>query len=101
VESLSTTLTPGVVVVSLAEIAVSFAQPLFFTPRLSFTHSNRFTMPLLLPDESSIVMPFASSLDTPVMTKFWVTVPPPGGETIAEAGDAPVQFRFGSAALAP
>ena len=45
-------------------------------------------MPLLLPSESSIVKPFASSFDAPVTVKFWVTVPPPGGETIAEGGDA-------------
>ena len=41
-----------------------------------------------------VAKPFASSFDVPVIWKFWVTVPPPGGETMAEAGDADVQLRF-------
>ncbi|PYJ17596.1 MAG: hypothetical protein DME96_05485 [Verrucomicrobia bacterium] len=99
-EFASTTVTPGVVVVSVAEIAVSFAQPLFLTPRLTSTHSARLTMPLLLPSESSMVKPFASSFDVPVIWKFWVTVPPPGGATVAEVGIDEVQLRVGSAAMA-
>src|SRR5260370_30269355 len=94
------TVTPGVVVVRVADIAVAFAQPLFLMPRFSFTHSARFTMPLPLPNESSIVKPFASSFDVPVMMKFWITVPPPGGETEVEAGDADTQVRAASAAVA-
>src|SRR2546423_2867636 len=96
----STTVTPGVVVVRVAEIAVSFAQPLFLTPRFSLTHSARLTIWLLLPSESSIVKPFASSFDMPVIEKFCVTLPPPGGATVGEAGDALVQLRFASAAVA-
>src|SRR5947207_15314590 len=92
--------TPGVVVVRWAEIAVSFAQPLFLIPRFTFTHSALLTMPLLLPNESSIIRPFASSFDVPLMMKFWTTFPPPGGETEAEAGDADTQLRAGSAAAA-
>ena len=84
----------------VAEIADSPAQPLFLTPRFSFTHSARLTMPLLLPSESSSVKPFASSFDTPVTMKFCVTVPSPGGATIAEGGDAAVQLRAVSAATA-
>ena len=57
-------------------------------------------MPLLLPSESSIVNPFASSFDVPVIVKFWLTVPPPGGATFAEGGVAEVQLRLASAALA-
>src|SRR2546421_3010885 len=94
------TVTPGVVVESAAEIALSFAQPLFFTPRLTRTHSDLFTMPLALPVESSIVKPFASNFEAPVMEKSWVTVPPPWGETVAEAGAALAQLRFASAAVA-
>ncbi|PYJ85580.1 MAG: hypothetical protein DME70_09330 [Verrucomicrobia bacterium] len=95
-----TTVTPGVVVVRVAEIAVSFAHPLFLRPRFKSTHSARLTMPLLLPPESLIVNPFASSFEVPVMAKFWVTVPPPVGATGAEAGVAEAQLRFGSAAVA-
>src|SRR4029078_4203633 len=94
------TVTPGVVVVRVAEIADSPAQPLFLTPRLSFTHSAGLTRPLLLPSESSTVKPFASSFDTPVTVKFCVTAPPPGGETVAEAGEDDVQLRSASAAMA-
>jgi len=52
--------TPGVDVVSVAEIAVSVAQPLFFTPMFRKTHSLLLIMPLPLPPEvvSSIVTPF-------------------------------------------
>jgi hypothetical protein len=92
--------TPGVVVVSWAEMAASPAQPLFLTPSSRFRHSNLLTLPLLLPSESSIATPFASSFEAPVMTKFWVTVAPPCGWTVAEAGDAAVQLRSASAAVA-
>ena len=94
------TVTPGVVVVRLAEIADSAAQPSFLTPRFTFTHSARLTMPLLLPSESSTVKPFASSFDVPVTVKFCVTVPPPGDATMAEAGDDDVQLRAVSVATA-
>src|SRR5436309_12749248 len=92
--------TPGVLVVSVAEIAVSFAQPLFLTPRFSFTHSARLTMPLLLPSESSMAKPFASSFDVPAIWKPCVTVLPPGGATGAEAGVDEVELWSGSAAVA-
>ena len=94
----STIVTPAVVVVSVAEIAVSMAQPLFLTPTFSRTHSFLFTMPLLLPSESSIVTPVDSSFEVPVMMKFCVTVPPLPGLTLAEAGEALVQLRAASAA---
>jgi hypothetical protein len=84
----------------VAEIALSVAQPLFMTPRFTSTHSARLTMPLLLPPESLIAKPFASSFDVPLMMKFWTTFPPPVGATGAEAGDADVQFRAASAAVA-
>jgi hypothetical protein len=86
--------------VSVAEIAVAFAQPLFFTPRFTNTHSLRLTIPLLLPIESSIVAPFASIFEVPVIVKFWVTVPPPVGETGIGPGVAEAQLRFASAAEA-
>ena len=92
--------TPGVVVVRWPEIAVSLAQPLFLIPRFTFTHSALLTMPLLLPNESSVVRPFASSFDVPLMMKFWTTFPPPGGETVANAGEADAQLRAASAAMA-
>src|SRR5438874_10437931 len=94
----STTVTPAVVVVSVAEIAVSLAQPLFLTPTFRRTHSFLLTMPFALPVESSIVTPFDSSLDVPVIVKFAVTVPPLVGFTVVEAGEAVVQLRATSAA---
>jgi hypothetical protein len=56
--------------------------------------------PLWLPDESSIVKPFDSRFEPPLIEKFWVTVPPLVTTMFAEAGDAVVQFRSRSAAVA-
>jgi hypothetical protein len=95
-----TTVTPGVDVVSVAEIADSVAQPMFSTPTFRLTHSSRLTTPLPLPDESSIVTPLDWRFEVPVMQKSWVAVPPLVGLTGAEAGVALAQLRSASAAVA-
>src|SRR5436190_1188860 len=93
--------TLGVVVVSVAEIAVSFAQPLFLTATLTLMHSFLLMTPLLLPlTVSSIVTPFDCRFDAPDMQKFWVVVEPEVEMTETLAGDALERLRCGSAAVA-
>ena len=92
--------TPGVEVVTVAEIADSLAQPLFLTPRFSRTHSALLITPFPLPVESSIVTPFASSFESPVMVKFCVAVPALVTKTGTEPGVALEQLRSKSAAEA-
>src|SRR4029453_9990257 len=94
------TVTPGVVVVSVAEICRSVAHPLFLRATLRLTHSLLLMTPLWLPEESSMVKPFDSRFEPPLIEKFWVTVPPLVTTMFAEAGDAVVQFRSGYAAVA-
>src|ERR1041385_835864 len=93
--------TPVVDVVSVALMALSFAQPLFLTAMLRLTHSFLLMTPLLLPlGESSIVTPFDCRFELPLMQKFWLTVPPAVGDTLTVAGDADVQLRSESVAVA-
>src|SRR5690349_3258209 len=96
------TVTPAVEVVRVAEIPVSVAQPLFFTPMLRLTHSFLLTTPLPLPPEfvSSMVKPFPCRFDVPAMQKFCAAVPPPGIVTEADAGVEVAQFRAASAGVA-
>src|SRR5690348_3166795 len=69
--------TPGVVVVSVAEIDVSVAQPLFLSGRSMRTHSFLFTTPLLLPVVASLsTVPLLCRFEEPVMQKFCVVVAP-------------------------
>src|SRR4051794_39244875 len=64
----SITVTPGVEVVRVAEMADSLAHPLFFTPILRKLHSARLTMPFPFPVEaSSTTTPLASSFEVPLM----------------------------------
>ena len=94
------TVTPGVVVVSVAEIPVALAQPLFLSATFRLTHSLLLMTPLSLPDESSIVTPFSWRFEVPPIVKFWVVVPPLVMMTVGEAGEAVVQLRSASAAVA-
>src|SRR6266478_5500927 len=95
------TVTPAVDVVSVAEMADSVAQPLFLTGRFRLTHSLELTTLLPLPDvESSIVTPFDSSFEVPVMQKSWVVVPPLLTVAEALAGVEVAQLRLMSAAVA-
>src|SRR5258705_3948323 len=65
------TVTPVVDVVSVVEIAVSLAQPLFLTAMLRLTHSLLLTMPLLLPfTESSRDRALNWMFELPVRQKF-------------------------------
>src|SRR5512133_4266031 len=78
----------------------STAHPLFLRATFRFAHSLVLITALWLPAESSIVKPFDSRFEPPDIEKFWVTVPPLVTTTFADSGDAVVQFRSGSAALA-
>ena len=49
------TVTPGVLVVSVAEIPVALAQPLFFNTTFILTHSLLLITPLPLPDVASLI----------------------------------------------
>ena len=95
------TVTPGVVVVSVAEILVALAQPLFFNATFRLTHSLLLMTPLPLPDcVSSIATLFSSRFEVPTMWKFRVVVPPLVMVTVGLAGEADVQLRSASAAVA-
>ena len=95
-----TIVTPGVDVVSVAEMAVSTLHPLFLTLRFTLAHSLLLITPFPFPDASSTASPIASSFDAPDMQKFWLAVPPLVGLTDAESGEALVQLRSGSVAEA-
>ena len=97
------TVTPGVVVVSVAELAVASAQPLFFNSIFRLTHSLRLMTPLPLPmmsrRQSSRRSP--RRFEVPVMVKFWVVVPPLVMVTVADwQARRDVQLRSASAAVA-
>ena len=95
------TVTPGVLVVSVAEIPVALAQPLFFNATFRLTHSLLLMTPLPLPDvASSIATSFSWRFEVPTMEKFWVVVPPLVMVTVGEGGEADVQLRSASVAFA-
>jgi hypothetical protein len=83
-------------------MAVSVAQPSFLTGTVRLTHSLRLMMPLPLPPEavSLIATVLASSLEAPVMAKFWVLVAALITVTGADTGAEVAQLRSGSAAVA-
>src|SRR6476660_6267425 len=68
--------TPGVAVVSVAEMFESARQPSLLMPIVSLMHSSLLTTPLELPRLSSTVTVPRSSFALPVMQKFAVAVPP-------------------------
>src|SRR4029077_4495408 len=88
-----TIVTPGVDVVSVAEIAVSTPHPLFLTRRFTLAHSLLLITPFAFPDESSTASPFPSSFELPDTQKFWLAVPPLAGFTEAGDGAGVVQTR--------
>ena len=95
------TVTPGVLVVSVPEIPVALAQPLFFNAIFKLTHSLLLMTPLPLPDGvSSIVTLFSWRFEVPTIEKFCVVVPPLVMVTLGEGGEADVQLRSASAAVA-
>ena len=92
--------TPAVVVDSVAETPVAFAQPLFFNATFRLAHSLLLIMPLSLPAESSIATLSSSRFEVPTILKFLVVVPLLVMVTVGLAGEALVQLRSASAAFA-
>jgi hypothetical protein len=88
--------TPGVVVSSVDEIDVALAQPLFFNTTFILTQSLLLMTPLL-----PLIGELTNSrFEVPTMVKFRVVVPPLVMVTVGLAGEADVQFRSASAAVA-
>src|SRR5260221_8158461 len=93
--------TPVVEVVSVAAMAVSLAQPLFLTVTFRLEHSLALITPLPLPFGASLMAKLVNwRFERPVMQKFCMAEPPLGGDTSTVAGDALVQIRSESAAVA-
>ena len=90
------TVTPGVVVTSVDEIAVAGAQPLFFNSTFILTQSLLLMTPLL----PLIAKRFNSRFEVPVMVKLRVVVPPLVMVTVGLAGEALAQLRSASVAVA-
>src|SRR6266498_229414 len=89
--------TPAVDVVSVEEMADSFAQPLFLSVTLRFTHSFLLTMPLLFPATvSSMTLAVTWRFEAPVMQKFCDDEPPAGMVTSTAAGEPLEQARSAS-----
>src|SRR5258708_2259706 len=80
--------TPAVAVVSVEEMADSFAQPLFLSATLRLMHSFLLMMPLLLPFvASSMVTALNWMFEAPVMQKFCDVLPFAGTVTSTVAGE--------------
>ena len=89
------TITPGVVVSSVDEMLVALAQPLFFNTTFILTQSLRLMTPLPLTAKL-----LSSRFEIPTMVKFWVAVPPLVMVAVGLAGEADVQLRSASLAVA-
>ena len=88
------TVTPGVVVASVALTPVATAQPMLATLTASLTHSSRLTAPLLLPALSSIVDEEKVSFGEPVRQKLRDALPFAATVTLCDADGA--QRRSGA-----